>query len=113
MSTLTTEKPQTATITVRIDKDIKERAEQILADVGLTPTTAINSFYRKVISEDGVPYPLRTKRAYQPIDEASMSRDEILEMLSARLAQSDSEHTGSASEVFRELSKKHGINIQY
>ena len=43
-------------VNVRIDSDIKERAVQIFALMGLDQTTAIDMFYRRVIMEQGLPF---------------------------------------------------------
>ena len=43
-------------INVRINEDTKKEAEKIFADLGLTPTTAINLFYEQVIRINGIPF---------------------------------------------------------
>ena len=48
-----------AIISVRIDKDIKEKFEQICHVIGLNSSDAINIFVRKVIIEKGIPFPVR------------------------------------------------------
>lgn len=45
-------------VQVKIDKAIADQAEAVFSEVGLTPTTAINAFYRKVISTGGIPFDL-------------------------------------------------------
>jgi len=47
------------TISVRIDKDVKEKFEQICKAIGLNSSDAINIFVRKVIIENGIPFPVR------------------------------------------------------
>lgn len=37
-----------ANLTVRVDDDLKRQAEEVLADSGLTMTTAINAFLTEV-----------------------------------------------------------------
>lgn len=43
-------------IQVQVDKDIADKAEAIFADLGMTPTTAINLFYKRVIGNNGMPF---------------------------------------------------------
>lgn len=38
-----------------VDRDIATQAENILNDLGMTPTTAINIFYRQVIAQQRFP----------------------------------------------------------
>lgn len=46
-------------VSVRIDKDVKEQFEQICKAIGLNSSDAINIFVRKVIIENGIPFPVR------------------------------------------------------
>ena len=45
-----------SSVNVRIDSDIKERASQILARMGIDQTTAIDMFYRQIIIESRLPF---------------------------------------------------------
>ena len=45
-------------LNIRTDKDVKERAEQLFAELGLNMTTAINLFLRTAIRKHGIPFDL-------------------------------------------------------
>lgn len=47
-----------AQISLRVDDDVKRGAEQILTDIGLSMSTAINVFLRKVAREGKIPFEL-------------------------------------------------------
>lgn len=47
-----------AQISLRIDDDVKRGAEQVLNDIGLSMSTAINVFLRKVAREHRIPFEL-------------------------------------------------------
>lgn len=47
-----------AQISLRIDDDVKHGAEQVLNDIGLSMSTAINVFLRKVAREQRIPFEL-------------------------------------------------------
>lgn len=51
--------PKTATIRARAEPDLKAEAEAVLAQLGLTPTQAITLYYREIVRERGIPFPLR------------------------------------------------------
>ena len=53
--------PQLATtnLNIRTDKQIKEQADQIFSELGLTMTTAVNMFLRATIREYGIPFSLK------------------------------------------------------
>lgn len=50
---------KTAMIRARAEPDLKMAAEDILADLGLTPTQAITLLYREIVRARGLPFPLR------------------------------------------------------
>ena len=45
-------------LNIRTDKDVKEQAEQLFAELGLNMTTAINLFLRTDIRKHGIPFDL-------------------------------------------------------
>ena len=50
-----------ANVNVRIDSSIKADAEAVFSDLGLTPSTAINLFYKQVIRTHSIPFPLKAE----------------------------------------------------
>ena len=50
---------KTAMIRARMEPGLKDEAEQVLAQVGLTPTEAIRLFYRQVSLHGGLPFEVR------------------------------------------------------
>ena len=44
------------TLNVKIDKGVKERATQLLESMGLDHTTAIDMYYRQIITERRLPF---------------------------------------------------------
>ena len=45
-------------LNIRTDKDVKEQAEQLFAELGLNMTTAINLFLRTAIRKHSIPFDL-------------------------------------------------------
>jgi DNA-damage-inducible protein J len=52
-----------ATARARIDADLKNEAESILADCGLSATQGINLFYRQVVLRHGLPFDVKVPNA--------------------------------------------------
>ncbi len=50
---------ESSTLTVRTDKELKNRVGKILKELGLNHSTAINMFYHQVLSYEGIPFPIR------------------------------------------------------
>ena len=49
----------TTNLNIRTDKDVKDQADAIFSELGLTMTTAINMFLRTTIREHGIPFALK------------------------------------------------------
>ena len=47
------------TINVKVDDDIKIKSEQIFKELGLSTSSAINIFLKKVINCKGIPFELK------------------------------------------------------
>jgi len=50
---------ESSTLTVRTDKELKNKVGKILKELGLNHSTAINMFYHQVLSYEGIPFPIR------------------------------------------------------
>ncbi len=50
---------QASTLSVRTDKDLKERVGEILHQLGLTHSTAINMYYRLILAKNGIPFDVK------------------------------------------------------
>lgn len=51
--------PKTSYVNARIDSDLKEKAETILHEIGLTKTEAMKLFYYQICLNNGLPFPVR------------------------------------------------------
>ncbi|TLQ28169.1 type II toxin-antitoxin system RelB/DinJ family antitoxin [Lactobacillus delbrueckii] len=43
-------------IQVQVDKSLADEGDAVLNELGLTPTTAITMFYKRLVSEGGLPF---------------------------------------------------------
>jgi DNA-damage-inducible protein J len=51
--------PKTAVISARIDPQLKQQAEAVFSELGLTASQAITIFYKQVELERGLPFAVR------------------------------------------------------
>lgn len=49
-------------MTIRMNKAVKQEAQQILSGLGMDMTTAINIFLRQVIYTNGFPFDIRLEK---------------------------------------------------
>jgi len=59
MSTATTN----TNINVRVDSDVKNKAQQVFSAIGMDMTTAVNIFLRQAIRKNGIPFELIAESA--------------------------------------------------
>ena len=69
----------TTNLNIRIDKSIKNQAEEIFNELGLSMTTAVNIFLRTTIREHGIPFELKldipSKTTIEAIEKGRMMPD--------------------------------------
>ena len=46
----------TTTMSIRMDADLKKRAEELCAEMGMSMTTALTIFLKKMVRERGIPF---------------------------------------------------------
>ena len=52
-----------ATISSRIDKQLKQQGDEIFASLGIKPSQALTMFYTQVVAYKGIPFPLKVPNA--------------------------------------------------
>ena len=92
-----------ATVSARVEYDVKNEAEEILRQIGVPVSVVINSLYRQIIFHRGIPFPLTAPRVPRALDD--MSQGDVDAMLSHSLAQATADEGRPFAEVFEELER--------
>ena len=71
---------KSANLYARIEPDVKEKAENILATLGIPASNAINMFYKQIILQRGLPFEVKIPSA-RPVDISALSEAEFNEEL--------------------------------
>ncbi|MGN0302202.1 MAG: type II toxin-antitoxin system RelB/DinJ family antitoxin [Anaerotardibacter sp.] len=58
----------TSNVTIRMDENFKRQADEVLNEMGMNFTTAVNIFTRQVIRERKIPFEVTTGSAKNTID---------------------------------------------
>ena len=53
-----------ARLNLNIDAELKEQTSDVLAQIGLDFTTAINVYFKRIVSDHKIPFELSAKRYY-------------------------------------------------
>lgn len=65
---------KSTTLNIRIEPDVKEQAEAVFKQLGISATTAVNLFFRQVIIQGGIPFELKIKQPMQTGQHGNLSR---------------------------------------
>lgn len=95
---------KSANLYARIEPEIKEQAEYILSELGITASNAITIFYKQIILHRGLPF--EVKLPEHPLDIGQMSEAEIEEKLEKAYEEVRSGQTIPAEEVFANVLKE-------
>ena len=66
---------KTANLYARIEPDVKEQAEKVLDALGIPVSNPINMFYKQIILQQGIPFPLKLPQA--PENAANWSKEKL------------------------------------
>lgn len=99
---------KTANLYARIEPDVKEQAESILAALGIPVSNAINMFYKQIILQRGIPFELKLP-APNISDISKLSQAELNAELEKGYQDVLQGRTKPASEVFSELREEYGL----
>ena len=99
---------KTANLYARIEPDLKEQAESILAALGVPASNAITMFYRQIVLHRGLPFDV-TLPANTPVNIAQLSADEINAELEKGYQDVLNGKVRTADEVFADIRKEYNI----
>ena len=97
-----------ATVYAHIDTKLKENAEEILSQLGITPSNAIKMLYTQIVLTRNLPLNLHLSSS-KPTSIGGMSQAELNAELLKGVKSLKSEKTYTVDEIDAELKKEFGI----
>ena len=98
----------TSIIYTYIDTELKKEAENILSQLGISPSSAIQMFYRQIALTKSLPLKLQLSLT-KPTSIGSMSKDEFDNEIMKGLHSLTSDKTYTIDEVKSEFAREFGI----
>ena len=98
----------TTAVYARIDTNLKDNAEGILSQLGISPSSAIQMLYSQIVLQKGMPFELRLP-ASKPLAVGAMNRKQINAELQKGVDSIKAGRVYSADEVDEALAKEFGI----
>ena len=99
---------KTANLYVRIEPDVKEQAESILAALGIPASNAINMFYKQIILQRGLPFEVKMP-AVRPLDASLLTDAQMDDELEKGYADMQTGRTKSVKSAFADIRKDYGL----
>lgn len=72
---------KSATLNLRINPIVKQRAEEVLSRLGIPMSTAIDMYLNQIYLTGGIPFAVALPKAPHPINAGLMTTEEIHEKL--------------------------------
>lgn len=98
----------TSAIYARIDTNLKNNAENILSQLGISPSSAIQMLYSQIVLKQGIPFELKLPSS-KPFAAGAMTKEELDAELQKGVDSIKTGNVYSADEVDAALTKEFGI----
>lgn len=99
---------KSANLYARIEPDVKEKAESILAALGIPASNAINIFYKQIILQRGLPFEVKMPPP-KPVNINTLSETEFNEELEKGYADMQAGRTKNAKEAFADIRRDYKL----
>ena len=98
----------TSAVYARIDTNLKDNAESILSQLGISPSSAIQMLYSQIVLKKGMPFELKLPSS-KPLAVGAMTRKQLDAELQKGVDSIKAGKVYSADEVDAVLAKEFGI----
>lgn len=92
---------KTANVLARVEPDIKEKAESIMAKLGIPASVVINMLYKQIIMTKSIPFSLSLPDAPTALDELDTATFDAI--MQNGLNEAKADRSRLSSEVFEDL----------
>ena len=99
---------KTANLYARIEPELKEQAETILAALGIPASNAITMFYKQIILQRGIPFEMKLPER-KPVDMNALSQEQLNTELQKGYDDVLAGRTKTADQVFAAIRRDYGL----
>ena len=72
---------KTTTLNLRVNPEVKKNAEEVLSQLGMPMSTAIDIYLKQISMTGGIPFPVTLPKAPASVNADAMTLEEIYSML--------------------------------
>lgn len=95
---------KTANVLARVEPEVKEQAEEIMAQLGIPVSVVINMLYKQIIMKRAIPFSLSVTSAPATLDE--MDTNAFNSMMENGLKQAKAGESKNAEDVFAAIRRE-------
>lgn len=99
---------RTSNIYVRVEPEIKEQAENVLEQLGISMSNAISVFLRQIVLQKGIPFEMKLPER-KPLDMSVLSEEEFNTEIEKGLADIIEGRVVSVKSVADKMHRDYGI----
>ncbi len=99
---------KTSNVFARVEPGVKEQAEQVLNELGIPMSNAVNMFLKQVVLQRGIPFDVKLPEN-RPIALGSLTQEEFDAEIEKGMADIENGRVYSAEEVEAEMKRDFGI----
>ena len=90
-----------ATLNLRVNPEVKQNAEAVLAKLGISMSTAIDIYLRQISMVEGIPFPVTVKQAPDSVNAEMMTTEQIRGKIQRGIDDADAGRVTDLSEIAR------------
>lgn len=98
---------KSANVVARVEPEVKQQAEEILSEIGISSSSVINALYKQIIIQRAIPFPMVAFR--KPMIQEEITKDQLNNILAEGLRQAKAGEGGTVDSMFSEIRRRHGL----
>ena len=98
---------KTATLNLRVNPTVKERAEEVLSRLGVPMSTAIDMYLNQIFLTGGIPFAVTLPKAPDSINADLMTARELHTKLQKGYSDIEAGHVQNAENAFAKFRENH------
>lgn len=98
---------KTSTLNLRVNPDVKRRAEEVLSQLGIPMSTAIDIYLKQISMSGGIPFAVTLPKAPVSVNADLMTTDEIHAKLKEGYDDIEKGNVQDASAAFKRFRNSH------
>ena len=95
---------KSANVLARVEPEVKEQAESIMAKLGIPASVVINMLYKQIIMTKSIPFSLSLPK--EPVTLDSLTTGEFNSIMDKGLSQAKADQSRPVSDVFADLRRE-------